>query len=201
MSIKYFEYGNKEIDYLSSKDEKFKKAIKDIGIIKREVNPNIYQSIVRSIVGQQISTAVQNSIMNRLVTMFPSFDAKSIALASDEDLRSLGLSTRKVTYIKEFSQKVFKGELDLDKLKTLSDDEVTNILTSLKGIGPWTAEMTLLFSLQRPNIFSFGDLAVKRGLQNLYGYETVTKEIFEHYRKLFSPYGSVASLYLWELSK
>lgn len=198
--MQYFKYGQEEIDYLSNKDSQMKKAIKEIGFIKREVNSNIYQSIVQSIVGQQISTAVQKNIMKKLKDKFPKFDANAIFEASDEELRSLGLSFRKVNYIKEFSEKVVLGELNLDKLKTLTDDEVIKILTSLKGIGLWTAEMTLLFSLERPNVFSYGDLAIKRGLQRLYGLENITKELFEYYKNLFSPYCSVASLYLWKLS-
>lgn len=200
MKKQYFKYGSKEINFLSQKDKLMKKAIEEIGIIKREINPNVYQSIVRSIIGQQISTAVQKSIMQKIKNAFPSFDATSISKASIEELRALGLSERKAIYILEFSQKVVSGEMNLEELKFLDDLEVIEKLTSLKGVGPWTAEMTLLFSLERPNVFSFGDLAIKRGLQKLYGHETITKEIFEYYKNLFSPYCSVANLYLWEYS-
>lgn len=200
MNTKYFTYGAKEINYLSSKDKQFADVIKEIGIIKRAVNPTIYESIVQSIVGQQISTTVQHNIMRRLRENYESFDALTFINADEEELRSFGLSYRKISYIKDFSAKVTHGEINLETLEQLSDEEVIHLLTTVKGIGRWTAEMTLLFALERQNIFSFGDLAIKRGLKIIYGYEEITKEIFAKYRKLFSPYCSVASLYLWEVS-
>lgn len=199
--MKNFKYGEKEINYLSQRDEKLGQKIKEIGIIKREVNHDIYKSIVRSIIGQQISTTVQKVLTSRLKKQVGVITPKTINLISDEALRELGLSSRKIKYIKMFTTKVISGELDLNNLKTLSDQEVIKALTTIKGIGIWTAEMTLLFSLERPNVFSFGDLAIKRGLMVLHNYPEITKEIFEKHRKLYSPYCSVASLYLWELSK
>lgn len=199
-NFKYFTYSQQEIDYLSNKDKKLKKVMELIGFIKRPVNHDLFQSITQSIVGQQISTAVQKNIMNKLKDRFPLFNAYEVNKVSLEELRSFGLSMRKAIYIKEFSEKIVNKQLDLEKLKTLSDDEVVQVLTSLKGVGPWTAEMTLIFALERKNVFSFGDLAIKRGLSKLYGHQEITRELFEKYRKQFSPYCSVASLYLWEIS-
>lgn len=201
MNIKYFKYGKKEIDYLSNKDEIMKKTIEEIGFIKREVNNNIFQAVVQKIIGQQISTQVQLAIIKRLKEQFPLFNAEVLSKASFEQLRNLGLSSRKVTYIKEFSEKVYNGSFNLEQLKTMSDEDVIKTLTSLKGIGIWTAQMTLLFSLERTNVFSYGDLAIRKGLKILYGHDKITKEIFEYYRNLFSPYCSVASLYLWAANR
>ena len=82
----------------------------------------------------------------------------------------------------------------------MSDEEAIAALTALSGIGVWTAEMILLFCLQRPDILSFGDFAIRRGLRMVYRHREITKEQFERYRHRFSPYGSVASLYLWAVS-
>ena len=79
----------------------------------------------------------------------------------------------------------------------MSDAEVCRELTKLKGVGPWTAEMMLIFSLQRPDVVSYGDLAIQRGMRMLYRHRQLTPELFERYRRRYSPYGTVASLYLW----
>ena len=93
-----------------------------------------------------------------------------------------------------------RGELDLAGLRSLSDADVILRLTALPGVGRWTAEMYLLFSLQRPDVVSWGDLAIRRGMMNLYGLTTLSREEFDRYRRRYSPYGSVASLYLWAVS-
>ena len=82
----------------------------------------------------------------------------------------------------------------------MPDEEVIRVLSSLKGIGVWTAEMILLFCLQRPDIFSYDDLAIQRGLRMVYHHRQVSRELFEKYRRRYSPYGSVASLYLWAVA-
>jgi len=87
------------------------------------------------------------------------------------------------------------------QLAHLSDEEVIKQLSLLNGVGIWTAEMLLIFSLQRPDVVSYGDLGIRKGMMKLYGLESLTKKQFESYREHYSPYGSVASLYLWELSK
>lgn len=197
---KYFEYGEKEIDYLINRDKTFGEVIKQIGHINREVEPDLFKSIVRSIVGQQISTVAQRTIMSRIKEHYTPITPDVINKADSNHLQSLGLSHRKVSYIKEFAKKVVEGEIHLDKLPLLSDEEVIAILTTLKGIGPWTAEMTLLFSMERPNILSYGDLAIQRGLKMIYNLEELSKEDFKKFYKIFSPYASVASLYIWEVA-
>jgi DNA-3-methyladenine glycosylase II len=98
------------------------------------------------------------------------------------------------------AQAVLQGELALDSLQVLPDAEVQNQLTRLKGIGPWTAEMLLIFSLERQDVVSFGDLAIQRGMRMLYRHRKITPKLFDKYRRRYSPYGSVASLYLWAIA-
>ena len=113
-----------------------------------------------------------------------------------EAFRSCGLSQRKAEYIKEFTAKVVSGELDLDAVAQMPDAEVIATLSSLRGIGVWTAEMFLLFTLQRPEVLSYGDLGIHRGMRMVYRHRKITKKLFAKYRRL-SPCGSVASLYFW----
>ena len=125
---------------------------------------------------------------------------RNIAHAEVASLQQCGLSMRKAGYIKGIGEAVFCGELNLSAFRDMPDDEIVKELSSLHGIGIWTAEMLLIFSLCRPDVVSWGDLAIRRGMINLYGLKELTKEQFDRYRKRYSPYGSVASLYLWELS-
>ena len=105
-----------------------------------------------------------------------------------------------MSYIKGAAKRVLAGELDLDAIAALPDDEVRRELSGLPGIGAWTAEMLMTFSLQRPDIMSFGDLAIQRGLRMLHHHRRITPELFAKYRRRYSPYGTVASLYLWEIA-
>ena len=103
-------------------------------------------------------------------------------------------------YILDFAQKVQSGQFDIEALNTMTDEEAIAALSSLKGIGVWTAEMILLFCLQRPNIFSYGDLAILRGVRMVYRHKELPKERFERYRKRLSPYCSTAGLYFWAVA-
>lgn len=117
-----------------------------------------------------------------------------------EELQKLGISFRKADYILDFAQKIKDGVFDVEAIWQKNDEEVIAELVALKGVGRWTAEMILLFCLQRPNVFSFGDLAILRGIRMVYHHQEVTKERFERYRKRFTPYCSVASLYFWAVA-
>ena len=120
--------------------------------------------------------------------------------ADAAELQSLGMTFRKAEYIKDFSHKVVSGEFSLDAVWHMSDEEAVEALSSLKGVGVWTAEMILLFCMQRPDILSFGDLAIQRGMRMVYHHRKIDKKLFEKYRRRLSPYGSTASLYFWAVS-
>jgi 3-methyladenine DNA glycosylase/8-oxoguanine DNA glycosylase len=107
---------------------------------------------------------------------------------------------RKANYIKGIGEAAVSGELDLAGLRDMTDALVVERLSSLPGIGVWTAEMLLIFSLCRPDVVSWGDLAIRRGMMNLYGQKDLSRAQFDRFRKRYSPCGSVASLYLWALS-
>jgi len=124
----------------------------------------------------------------------------TVYTASREDLQSCGITFKKADYIKDFVEKVYNGEFSPDALRDLDDSEVIRSLTALKGIGVWTAEMLMIFCLQRPDVMSYGDLAIHRGMRMLYHHRKIDCKLFEKYACRYSPYGTVASLYLWAIA-
>ena len=196
----YFEYGNAEICYLKERDARLAEVIDSVGHIYREADTDLFSSIVHHIIGQQISTKAQATIWKKMQDRLENVSAENIAESSEEDLQSLGITYRKAEYIKDFALKVIAGEFCLDEISLLSDDAAIKKLAELKGIGVWTAEMILLFCLQRPDIFSYQDLAIQRGLRMVYHHRAIGRELFEKYRRRFSPYCSTASLYIWAVA-
>ena len=127
-------------------------------------------------------------------------NAETILSAGVPRLQSLGMTFRKAEYITDFAGKVHTGAFDLDAVAHMGDEDAIKALSSLKGIGVWTAEMILLFCLQRPDVFSYDDLAIQRGLRMVYHHRKIDRKLFEKYRRRFSPCCSIASLYLWAVS-
>jgi len=199
-NMQIFQYGQKEIEYLKRKDKKLGAAIDKIGMIKREIKPDPFTALVSSIVSQQISSKAAHTVWNRLTELLGDITPASIAQVDLSELQGCGMSQRKAGYIKGIAEAAISGKVDFKSLDTLTNDEIIKKLSSLHGVGVWTAEMLLIFSLCRPDVVSYKDLAICRGMMNLYGLKELSKEKFERYRKRYSPYGSVASLYLWEVS-
>ena len=139
-------------------------------------------------------------MLARLCQLIGTITPDNIAAAEVEQIQQCGMTMKKACNIKKLAEVVSTGALNLQELRDLPDTEVIKRLVSLDGVGIWTAEMLLLFSLCRPDVVSYGDLAIRRGMMNLYGLKGITKTDFERYKKRYSPYGSVASLYLWKLA-
>ena len=196
----YFAYGEKELDYLKKKDPALGKAIDAIGLIRREVTPDLFEALVHSIVGQQISTKAQATICRRMEEKFAPMTPERIAALTEAELQGCGISFRKAAYIRDIAVDVRDGNLDLAGLNALPDDEVSSRLSQIKGIGVWTAEMLMTFSMQRPNVVSFGDLAILRGMRMLYHHRKITSALFQKYKRRYAPYATVASLYLWAIA-
>ena len=196
----YFDYGAREVDYLKARDRVLGEVIDQVGHVEREVDPDLFSAVVHHIVGQQISTKAQATIWARMRERLGEVNARTVAAAGTAALQSVWISLRKAEYIQDFAGKVNSGAFDLQRVAALPDSEAIEALVALKGVGVWTAEMILLFCLQRPDIFSFDDLAIQRGLRMVYRHRKIDRKLFEKYRRRFSPYGSVASLYLWAVA-
>jgi len=197
---KIFEYGDEEINYLKSVDKLLGEVIDRIGKIERVIIPDLFPALVYAIIGQQISLKAARTIWARMMERFGRITPERIAGLSVEEIQQCGMQTTKAKYIQGIAKKVADGELDLEELRSLPDKEVIKRLSSLNGIGVWTAEMLLLNCLERKNIISYGDIAIRRGIMKLYNLNELTKEQFIVYKNRYSPYASVASLYLWKLS-
>ena len=199
---RYFEYGDKEIAHLKSRDTKLAAAIDAVGHVNREMmeEGDLFAAIVHNIVGQQISSAAQATVWARLVGILGDVTPARVNETALDELQSCGMTFKKAEYISNLAEKVESGAFDLDAIKHMTDAEAIKALSALPGIGVWTAEMLLLFCLGRPDILSFGDLAIHRGMRMVYHHRKVTRKMFEKYRRRYSPYGSVASLYLWAIS-
>jgi len=196
----YFAYGSKEIEYLESHDKLLGEAINKIGHIKRAVDANLFSSVVHHIIGQQISSSAHVTIWHRLCASIGEVNAKNICNIDRDTLQKLGMTFKKTDYIKDFAAKISLREFDMEALNDMSDEDVIKELSALNGIGAWTAEMLMIFCMQRPNVLSFGDLAIHRGMRMLYHHRNIDKKKFTKYAKRYSPYGTVASLYLWAIA-
>lgn len=195
-----FKYGQEEMEYLKKRDKKLGAAIEKIGLIKRKITPDPFTAVISSVISQQISTKAAETVLNRLSKLLENITPENIAQKDLSEIKSCGMSERKARYITGIAEASLSGEVDFNSLDTLTDGEVIEKLSSLNGVGIWTAEMLLIFSLCRPDIVSYNDLAIRRGMMKLYGLKELSKEDFRKYRKRYSPYGSIASLYLWVLS-
>ena len=196
----YFEYGEPELSYLRQKDKRLCEVIDRIGHIDRAVDTDLFSSVIHHIIGQQISAKAQETVWQRMQNTLGEINAETILAAGVPKLQSFGMTFRKAEYITDFSKKIHTGAFALDAVEHMSDDDAARELSALKGIGVWTAEMILLFCMQRPNIFSYNDLAIQRGLRMVYHHRRIDRRLFEKYRRQFSPYCSVASLYLWAVA-
>ena len=159
-----------------------------------------YGSLLRSIVGQQLSTKAARSIYTRLTGLFGGTTPSPAELlqVDAETLRSVGLSRPKVKYIRDLAQHVEDGSLHLGSLDAMSDEAVIRELTAVKGLGEWTAHMFLMFHLRRPDVLPVGDLGVRRAVERHYGLEEIPDvETLERLGERWSPYRTLASLYLW----
>ena len=173
----YFKITQEAITYLKESDERMKEVIEQVGEIKRSLEPDLFISLVSSIVGQQISQKAKDTVWARLNNQLKELTPENIAEATAEDLQQNGLSFRKVSYLKNTAEMFLNGTIREDELKKMSDEEVIERLMKIKGVGKWTAEMQLIFSMERQNVLAFDDFAIKRGLRMIYQEEKITKKM------------------------
>ena len=196
---RYFEYGEKEIEYLKKKDKKLGGLIDRIGMLYPKVTADLFAALVDSVISQQISSKAASSIHNRLMEM-TEITAEKIDSMEAAEIQKCGVSFRKAEYIKSIAKAVVSKEIDVGGLRCMSDAAIIGELVKLKGVGVWTAEMMLIFSFERTDVISYGDLGIRRNMMALYGLKALSKEKFARYAKRYSPYASVASFYLWAMT-
>jgi DNA-3-methyladenine glycosylase II len=196
---------NHALDHLAASDPVMRRLIEEHGPLsvkeRRRGRPaDPYGVLVRSIVGQQLSTKAANTIYRRLLDLFDGRvpTPPQLIEADPEAIRAAGLSRPKVAYLRDLAGRVDDGELELARLAELPDDEVSKQLTAVRGLGQWTADMFLMFQLGRPDVLPLGDLGIRRAIRQLYELPEVAghKEL-TRLGELWRPYRTLACLYLW----
>jgi DNA-3-methyladenine glycosylase II len=188
------------IDHLVKRDPVMAELIEQVGPFRLSLENDYFKALVRSILAQQISTSAARSIHARLMEAVRN-DASmetGIHRLEVEELRQLGISRPKAVYLKDLAARVLAGELQLHTLSNKSNEQVIEELIRVKGIGKWTAQMFLIFSLGRLDIFPADDLGVRAAIKRLYRKRTLPKpKQLRKYEKLWHPYSSIASWYCW----
>ena len=185
--------------YLKQKDKRLGRVIDRIGpIAPHHYKGSNFQALVNIIVGQQLSGKAAQSIFKRLLDVAGGRTIKPEALGklTDKQLREAGLSNAKVRSIRDLLRCMNEGLLKVTRLSKMSDEEVFEAVTQVKGLGPWSAQMFLMFSLERPDVFSAGDLGLRKAIVKIYGVDP-DKADFDEIARRWIPYRTVASWYLW----
>ena len=188
------------VQWICERDPVMKKLIMAVGDIKIQLRTDYLASIVRSIIGQQISVSAASAIYRRLQELLHGkITTEGLLATSGEELKQVGLTKRKAEYVKDLAEKIVKGELDLGNIAAYDDIVVMEQLTNVKGIGKWTAEMFLILSLGRQDVLAIDDVGIQRAARWLYKVETTERRnVLIEKTSLWKPYRSIASYYLWE---
>ena len=191
------------LKHLADSDRRFSKLIKKFGSPDFEPQDNYFKSLVRSIIYQQLSGKSAFVIYSRLLKLFPVDQFPSpneLLLISDQIYRDIGLSKQKAIYIKEIA-KAFKSKtVQSDKLKEMTNDRIRNDLIKIKGIGPWTIDMFLMFTLNRPDVLPTGDLGIQKGYMVFFDIDFLPgKDYMIKNAEKWRPFRTIACWYLWKL--
>jgi DNA-3-methyladenine glycosylase II len=195
----------KAVGALRAADEVLARLIDEHGALvrrdlKQERPGDAYGALLRSIVGQQLSTRAARTIYGRMLDLFDGHAPTPLQLlaANPDDIRAAGLSRPKINYLRDLAQHVEDGELELERLDDLPDEEVIEQLTAVKGIGEWSAHMFLMFHLGRPDVLPVGDQGIRRAVQVQYGLRKLPDpKRLEKIARPWRPYRTLACLYLW----
>lgn len=183
---------------LSCLDTDIKKALARLGPPEPRVRPRGFETFLSTLVSQQISTSAAAAIMSRIKTLIPDCTAASLTKTSDAELRQAGLSYRKIEYARGLTEAILSGRFNPESLVTLADETAIDHITSLRGFGQWSAEIYLMFSLGRTDIFPADDLALQVALGRLKGLSdrpsaAQARQLIAHW----TPWRSAGALFLW----
>jgi DNA-3-methyladenine glycosylase II len=189
----------KAILHLKRSDAVLGELIERLGPYRMEFREPVFETLVRSIVSQQLSGKVARVIFGRLQAAARSeITAESILRLRSARMRALGLSKQKIEYIRDLAKRTRAGEVDFAALPAMEDEEITRRLTEVKGIGVWTAQMFLIFALRRTNVLPTGDLGIRAAIRKVYGLPDLPKPAeIERLAAPWHPYCTIASWYLW----
>ena len=190
------------LKYLS-RDKDLKTLIDHFGVITLKRRRNYFKSLLRSIIHQQLSGKAARTIENRFLELYNGNrypTPEEVLKTPAEAIQNVGISRMKTEYIRGLAKIIDDGDIRLEKLSELSNDEVGNVLKEVKGIGQWTVDMFLIFSLNRPDVFPLNDLGIQKGLMLLLGRQKIlSQESMLSHSKKWKPYRTLASLYLWKI--
>ena len=189
----------KAMRHLKKSDPVLGKIVDIVGIIEWRFSNDYFVDLVESIVGQQLSGKAAATIFNRFSNILHNdIKAETILATPDEKLRESGTSWSKISYIKNLARASKEKELAFERFDQMEDEEIITELVKVKGIGQWTAEMFLMFTMGRPDVFSYGDLGLRRAMQRLYELKKEPmKEEAEKIAEKWQPYRTIACRYLW----
>jgi DNA-3-methyladenine glycosylase II len=191
---------NQGVKHLSKNDKTLARAISKIKYPKFELQANHYHTLVESIVSQQIAWSAANAILKKFKALYGGKipEPEQFLRTKEKKVRGAGISPQKYSYIKDLCERIESGRLNIRKLASMGDEEAIEILDEVRGIGRWTAEMFLIFSLGRTDVLPVDDLGFRKGVQKIYKLrELPDKKKLYHISKDWSPYRSIATLYLW----
>ena len=195
----HYDLDNEKVKYLITTDDKLGKLIKYINKTELIIEEDGFKCIVKYIIGQQISDKARETIWQRVCAILKNITPENILAINDNELRKVGLSERKINYIKILASAVISEDINFYDFKELTNEEIIKKLTALKGIGQWTAEMYLIFSLGRENVLSKGDGTIRRTIQWMYDLEKLpSSEILLKYFSNWTQYATIVSSYLWK---
>jgi len=189
------------LDHLTASDPVMARLIGERGPLQLTPTDEYFFTLLDAIASQQLSSKAAATIVGRIRALLPEGEPPApdaILALPDEALRQAGLSWKKVSYVKDLSQRVHSGELDLAHIAQMDDEEIIKALVAVKGIGRWTAEMFLIFSLARPDVLAVDDYGIQVAMKRLYNLDDLPKPaIMREIAEAWKPYRSYASLYLW----
>ncbi|MDR3186219.1 MAG: DNA-3-methyladenine glycosylase [Christensenellaceae bacterium] len=185
---------------LSNQDKVLSAVIEKYGELDYTIDSNYFESLLSTIIGQQLASKVADKIWSRFLDLFPNeITLEGVLNLSNDALLGVGLSRNKALYIKTIASSIVEGRLTLDKFDEMDDLEIKKQLVSIKGIGEWTAEMFLIFSMGRVDVFSCGDGGLSRAISKFYNDGKALTQLEKiEISKNWMPYRSIASLYLWK---
>jgi DNA-3-methyladenine glycosylase II len=187
--------------HLQQQDKVLAKLIDQIDLSLRIPDGSYFESLVESIISQQLSVKASDTIYTRFKKLFKNerINPEEALNLSDDVIRATGISYQKISYIKDLAQKTIESGIVFEQFEIMTDEEIITELVKVKGIGRWTAEMFLMFAMGRPDVFSYGDLGLQNAIQRLYGLkEKPNKKQAEKIAGKWKPYRTLACRYLWK---